>query len=65
RGEPVQFALNQVIPGWTEGLQLMKPGDKWRLFIPYELAYGSTGSGPIPPFSVLVFDVELIEVIAQ
>ena len=62
RGEPVEFQLNQVIPGWTEGLQLMKPGDKWRLYIPYELAYGAAGSGPIPPFSVLVFDVELLEI---
>lgn len=65
RGEPAQFMLNQVIPGWTEGLQLMKPGDKWRLFIPSDLAYGPGGSGPIPPFSVLVFDVELIEVNPQ
>lgn len=65
RGEPAQFMLNQVIPGWTEGLQLMKPGDKWRLYIPSDLGYGPTGSGPIPPFSVLVFDVELIEVNPQ
>jgi FKBP-type peptidyl-prolyl cis-trans isomerase FklB len=65
RGEPAQFMLNQVIPGWTEGLQLMKPGDKWRLYIPSDLAYGPGGSGPIPPFSVLVFDVELIEVNPQ
>jgi FKBP-type peptidyl-prolyl cis-trans isomerase len=65
RGEPAQFMLNQVIPGWTEGLQLMKPGDKWRLVIPAELGYGPGGSGPIPAFSTLVFDVELLEVNPQ
>lgn len=65
RGEPAQFMLNQVIPGWTEGLQLMKPGDKWRLTIPAGLAYGDGGSGPIPPFSTLVFDVELLEINPQ
>jgi FKBP-type peptidyl-prolyl cis-trans isomerase len=65
RGEPAQFMLNQVIPGWTEGLQLMKTGDKWRLYIPFGLGYGEGGSGPIPPFSTLVFDVELLAVNPQ
>jgi FKBP-type peptidyl-prolyl cis-trans isomerase len=62
RGEPVTFPVNGVIPGWVEGLQLMKVGDKIELAIPANLAYGAGGTGPIPPNSALVFDVELLEI---
>lgn len=65
RGEPATFQVDQVIAGWTEGLQLMKTGGKARLFVPPELGYGPGGTrSGIPPNAVLVFDVELIEVVA-
>jgi FKBP-type peptidyl-prolyl cis-trans isomerase len=63
RGQPAQFPVNKVIPGWTEALQLMKVGDKWQLFIPSELAYGEKGAGAdIPPNATLIFDIELLDV---
>lgn len=63
RGQPAAFGVSDVIPGWTEGLQLMKPGARYRFTIPPELAYGAQGAGGvIPPNAVLVFDVQLLEV---
>ena len=62
-GKPIQFAVLQVIKGWTEGLKLMKAGGQYRFFIPYDLAYGEVGSGAIEPFTTLIFDIELIKVI--
>ena len=64
RGQPAEFPVGGVIAGWTEALQLMNKGAKWKLFIPYGLAYGAQGSpGGIPPYSALVFDVELLEIL--
>ena len=64
RGMPAEFGVNQVIPGWTEALQLMNEGAKWHLVIPSELAYGAQGAGGvIPPHSALIFDVELLKIL--
>ena len=66
RGQPAQFPVNRVIPGWTEILQLMKPGDKWQVFIPAGSAYGARGAGEnIGPGATLIFDVELLEIIKE
>ena len=63
RGEPIDLPVDGVIAGWTEALQLMKEGDKWRLIVPPELGYGSNGVGPIPGNTTLVFEVELLVVL--
>ena len=66
RGEPIEFNLNGVIAGWTEGLQLMPVGSKYRLYIPYDLGYGTRGAGQdIPPFAALVFEVELLDITTE
>jgi len=62
RGTPISFGLNQVIPGWTEGVQLMVEGDKFRFYIPSHLAYGKRATGKIPSGALLIFDVELIAI---
>ncbi|MBN2315673.1 MAG: FKBP-type peptidyl-prolyl cis-trans isomerase [Sedimentisphaerales bacterium] len=63
RNQPTEFAVNRVIKGWTEALQLMKTGAKWELYIPADLAYGESGRPSIPPNSVLIFEIELLEVV--
>ena len=64
-GEPAEFTPQQVIPGWTEALTMMPVGSKWRLFIPYDLAYGDRDQGQIKPYSTLIFDVELVEIVKK
>lgn len=64
-GQPISFALNGVIAGWTEGLQLMSVGSRYKFFIPYQLAYGERTNGPIPGGSALIFDVELLEIVSS
>lgn len=65
RGQPAEFPVNGVIKGWTEALQMMQEGSKWRLYVPHELAYGEQGAGgAIAPYSTLVFDVELLDVLS-
>jgi FKBP-type peptidyl-prolyl cis-trans isomerase FklB len=62
RNEPARFRADRLVPGWSEALQLMKEGAKWKLFLPPDLAYGTKGTGPIPPNSALIFEMELLAV---
>ena len=64
RGAPAEFPVSGVISGWVEALQMMKTGSKWKLYVPYKLGYGEAGSGPIGPFTTLVFEVELLDIVA-
>ncbi len=64
-GQPAVFGVNQVIRGWQEGIQLMPVGSKFKFYVPYELGYGEQGTGPIPPYSTLIFEVELLEIVKQ
>ena len=63
RGEPVVMTVRELVPGWQEALQRMRPGDEWRVWLPAKLGYGDKGAGPIPPGSVLVFKLDLIDVL--
>jgi FKBP-type peptidyl-prolyl cis-trans isomerase FklB len=65
RGEPSEMTPKQVIKGWTEALTMMPEGSKWQLYIPYDLAYGDREAGQIKPYSMLIFDVELIEIVTK
>ena len=62
RGEPITIRLWEVIPGWSEGLKLMSPGDKYRFYIPSRLAYGSEGVSSVPPYSTLIFEIEALSI---
>lgn len=64
RGQPAAMPLKALIPGWQEALQLMRPGDEWTLYVPPQLGYGAEGAGEIPPGAVLIFRIELIDVLA-